>query len=144
MVHAVDDRGVDVLAGGSRDHDFLRAGLQVRARLLLGREQTRALENDIDAERLPRQLRGVAFGANLDAIAVDHERVAVDADLERKRTVRGVMAREMSIRLRIAEIVHCDDRELAPPAAFVKRAKNVSANAAVAIDSDLDGHCVPP
>ena len=112
----------------------------MRAGLLLRREEARALEHDVDAEGLPRQLRGVTLGANLDLVAVDDQRIALDLDRVFERPVRGVVARQMRVRFRVAEVVHRDDLDLAAVLAFVERAKDVAADSAVAIDCDFDGH----
>src|SRR6185503_13265304 len=140
VVYAVDDRGVDVLAAGRRDDHLLRAGFQMHAGLLLRREQARALEHDVDAERAPRQLRRIAFGADFDLVAGYHEMIAFDADLERKTAVRGVVTREMRVRLRIAEIVDGDDLNFVRALALVQRAQDVAADTAITVDSDFDGH----
>ena len=73
MVHAVDDRRVDVLTARRRDDDLLRAALQVGAGLFLGREEARALEHDVDAQLAPRQFCRVAVGQHADTVAVDDE-----------------------------------------------------------------------
>ncbi len=116
----------------------------MRAGLLLRREETGALEHDVDAEGFPRQLRGIALGADLDLVAVDDERIAFDLDREFERAVRGVVARQMRVRFRVAEIVHGDDLDLAAALALVERAQDVAADPAIAIDCDFDGHGESP
>src|SRR5690606_18294935 len=108
--------------------------------LLLAREEPRALEDDVDAELAPRQLRRIALGADADAVAVDDERIAVHADLVRERAVRRVETGQVRVGLRVAEIVDRDDRNVLAPLALVESAQNVAADPAIAIDGDLDGH----
>jgi hypothetical protein len=140
VIDAVDDRRVDVFSAGRRYDDFLRPGLQMLPGLLLAREETGAFEHDVDAERAPRQLRRIPLRAHFDAVAVDHEVIAVDADFERESAVRRVVARQMRVRLRVAEVVQGDDLNLATALSFVQRAKNVTTDPAITVDCDFDGH----
>jgi hypothetical protein len=83
------------------------------AGLFLAGEQARALEHDVDAELAPRQLRRIALGQHADAVAVDDHVVAVDFDLARELAVRRVVARQVRVGLRVAEVVDRDDLDLA-------------------------------
>ena len=83
--------------------------LEVRAGLRFAREQPGALEHELDAELAPRQLRRIALGQHLDAIAVHDQRIAVDLHLAAELAVRGVVARQVGVGLRIAEIVERHD-----------------------------------
>src|SRR2546429_9523116 len=58
--------------------------------------------------------------------------------------VRGVIACQMRVRLTTPQIVDRDDREIVLLAAFVVRAQNVAADAAIAVDRDFDGHSITP
>jgi hypothetical protein len=60
LVDAEDDRFVLVL-GGRRDDDLSGACVDVRLGLRRVGEETRRLDDDVDIERLPRKLRGVAL-----------------------------------------------------------------------------------
>ena len=140
LVDAVDERAVDVLLARCRDDDLLRAGGDVRAGLGLRGEEAGAFEHDVDAQILPRQLRRIALGADLDPVAVDDEVAAIDADLARKPAVCGVVLRQVRVRFRIAEIVDRDDLDLARAFGFVQRAQHVATDAAVAVDGDLHSH----
>ena len=91
------------------------------------------------------QLGGIAFGEDLDAVARiaahgDDDGVAVGLDRAGELAVRRVVLREVRVRLRIAEVVDRDDLEIVLLASFVVRAKDVAADAAVAVDGDFDGH----
>src|SRR5690606_33830789 len=96
--------------------------------------------HDVDAQALPRQLRRVALLHDLDAVAVDDELVAVDRNRKRKRTVRRVVAREVRVRLRVAEIVDGDDGNLVAAVGLVQGPQNVAADSAVTVDRHFDRH----
>ena len=55
------------------------------------------------------RFRRIAFGTNADTIAVDDHVIAVDFDLAREAAVRRVAARQVRIRVRIAEVVNGND-----------------------------------
>ena len=82
----------------------------MRRRLFLGSEQTRAFEHHVHAQRGPWKLRRVALRQHLDAVAVDYHRVAIDLDTSGKFSVRRVVARQIRIGLRAAQIIDGDDR----------------------------------
>src|SRR5690606_4504938 len=131
---------VDVLASRRRDQHPVRTRLEMRRRLLLRREEARALEDDVDAEALPRQLRRVALLTDANPVAGDDEILAIDRDFERERPVRRVIAGQMRVRARVAEIVDRDDRDLVRSLALVERAQDVAPDAAVTVDRYFDRH----
>ena len=143
VIDPVDDRGVDHALGRRRNHDLLGAALDVLGGLFLVGEKTRALEHVLDAEFAPRQLGRVALGQHADAVAVDDHRIAVDLHLAREAAVGGVMARQVGIGLRIAEVVDGDDVDLALALALIERAQRVATDTSVAVDTDFDGHETP-
>src|SRR5262247_52105 len=140
MVDAINDRGVHVLFTRRRDDHLLRASRDVRRRLRLAREEAGALEHGVDAEVLPRQLRGVLLRTDADLVAVDDEILAVDADLAREAAMSGVVFREVRVDRRVPEVVDRDDREVVLLPRLVVGAKDHAADAAVAVDGDSDGH----
>ena len=140
MIDAVDDRRIDIFTARRGDHDLAGAACQMQARLRLAREQPRALEHEFYAKRAPGELRRIAFGEHLDAIAVHHHRIAVDGDFARKFPVRGVVAREVRVGLRIAKVVERNDLDILLPLRLVECAQDIAADAAVAIDPDFDRH----
>jgi hypothetical protein len=99
-----------------------------------------ALEHHVHAERAPGNLRRVALREDLDRVAVDDHGVALHLDGAGKLSMRRVVAREVRVRLRGPEVVHRDDLEIVRLVALVVRAKDVAADAAVAVDGDTDGH----
>ena len=144
VVDAVDHRGVDIVAAWRGDHDLLRAAREVRRGLRLAGEEARTLEHKIDAELAPRELRGVALRQHLDAIAVDHHRVALDRDRTGELAVRRVVAGQVGVGRRVAEVVDRHDLDLARAARFVERAQHIAPDAAVAVDAHLDRHAYSP
>src|SRR5690606_26856880 len=107
-------------------------------------EQAGAFEHDVDAQLAPRQFRRVALGANLDAIAVDHEVARLDHDFTREAAMHGVVAGQVRVGFRIAEVVDRDHADLVVALRFVQRAQHVAADAAIAVDGDLDSHGATP
>src|ERR1700733_5373923 len=143
MIDAVHDGGIDILAARRRDHDLLRAALQMGACLGAAREEAGALENEFGADLTPRQLRRIALREHADAIAVDDHRIALDAYFPREPAVHRVVARQVRIGLRVTQIIDGDDLDLAGALGVVQSAQNVAADAAVAVDSNLDWHMRP-
>ena len=140
VVHPVDHRGVHVRAAGGGDDHLLRTALQVLRRLVLAREQPGALVHDVHPELPPRQLRRVPFGEDLDPVAVDHQRIALDLDLAGEAAVGGVVAGEMGVGLGVAEVVDRDDADLVGAPALVEGAEDVAADAPETVDAYLDRH----
>jgi hypothetical protein len=74
-VDAQADR--DVLALGRRgDDDLLRAAVEVLGGVLAVGEATGRLDDHVDAEVAPRQVRRVRLGEHLQLVAVDDEAVS--------------------------------------------------------------------
>jgi len=144
VVHAVHDRRVDVFGTGCGNHHLFRTGGEVCGGLRLAREEAGALENHLHAEFTPGQLRRIALRDHPDPVAVDDHVIAVDVHLTREFAVCGVIARQMRIRLRVAQIVDCHDLDLVFQIALVERAQNVPPDAPISIDADLDCHRLAP
>ena len=68
-------------------------------------EDAGALHRDVDAERLVRQLGRILDRRHLDLLAVDDQRVAVDADFVGETAVHAVEAQQVGVGLDRAEIV---------------------------------------
>ena len=103
--------------------------------LCLAGEEPGALEDDVDAEIAPRQLRRIALGEHPDAVAVDDHRVPVDDHLARKPAVHRVVAGEVRVRLGIAEVIERHDLHLGRALALVERTQNIAPDAAVPVDA---------
>ena len=110
LVDAVDDGG-KVVARGSGDDDFLRAGVDVSLRLRLGGVEAGALEHDIHADLLPGKIRGVLLGVDLDLLAVDDDGALFGFDLvgESVSALRAVVLEKMGEHLGIGQVVDGDD-----------------------------------
>ena len=111
VVRVVDahDKGGDVALARRGDEDLLSARLDVLARAGLVHEDAGALNDEVDAQVAPGQLRGVAVGHDLDRAAVDGDgAVAVDlraADAVRRAgralgSVRGERLRRRQRKIR--------------------------------------------
>src|SRR5690606_37116266 len=68
------------------------------------------------------------------------DRVAFHRHLAGKASVRGVVLEQVRVGLRVAQVVDGDELQVVLPAAFVVRAQDVAADAAEAVDGDLEGH----
>src|SRR3546814_5411210 len=65
VVDAVDDGQVGI-GGRRRNQHLLRAGSQMRGRLVAVSENAGAFQRDVDLQFLPRQLGRIALGGHLD------------------------------------------------------------------------------
>src|ERR1700722_61217 len=108
-------------------------------RLLTRGEDTRAFERDVDAKRLVRKLSRILDRRNLDLMAVDDHRVALDLDLVRKAPVDAVVAQEVRVRLHRAQIVDGDDLDVLA-ARLQNSTQHQPPNPAEAIDRYLRKH----
>ncbi len=140
MVDPVDDSQVDAL-GRRRDQDAFGA----RVEMLLGRfaicEKTGAFKGYVDLVLAVRQVRRVAFGSDLDALAVDDEIVALGADRARIGAVDRVALEQQSVGFGVREIV--DRHQLQPAVApFEDRAGHQAADPPETVDRNSGGHVI--
>ena len=140
MIHAIDDGGVHVLAAWRRDDDFFGAGREVRAGLFFGGEKPGAFQHHVDGQVFPWQVGRIAHGADLDLVAVDDHEIAVHRNLGVEFAVGGIVARQMGVGFRVAEIVDGNDLDFTGAPRFVQGAQNIAADAAVTVDGDADRH----
>ena len=138
VVHAIDDRQVGAVGGG-RHQDALRAGLEMGRGSLLRGEETGALQHDVDAHRLVRQLGRIALGSDLDRAAADIDRVAGNLNFTVEAAMHGVEAEQMGIGLDRAEIVDRDDLDVLATR-FHDGAQHIAADAAEAVDCNTNSH----
>jgi hypothetical protein len=111
VVDAVDDGEVGAVGRGRDDH-ALGAGGQVGRGLLLRGEDAGALERDVDAELLVRQLRWVLDGGDLER-ALPTSIVSPETVTScREAAVHAVEAEEVGIGLDRAEIVDGHDLDV--------------------------------
>ena len=111
--------------------------------LVLGGEDAGAFHRDVDAEVLPRQLRRVALGGDLDLVAADHDRVALNLYFVREAAVHGIEAQQVGVGLDRAEIIDADDFDVLA-AGFVDRPQDIAADAAKPVNRDPDCHSNSP
>ncbi len=142
VVHAVDDREIDAVRGSGDEH-ALGAGGQMQRCLVLRREDAGAFERDVDAEILPRQLRGVLERRDLDGAVADADGVALDRDLARKAAVHRVVAQQVRVGFHRTEVVDADHLDILA-ARLGDGAQHVTADPAEPVDPDTNGHSGTP
>ena len=87
--------------------------------------------------RSPGQLGGVALGVDLDLLAVDGDEVVAGGDLVLQVAQDRVVLEQVSQRCRAGQVVDGDKFDFG----IAKRgAQNVAANAAEAVDANLNCH----
>ena len=111
----------------------------MRLRLFGVGEVAGRLDDDVDAELAPRELRGVALRQHLDLFAVDGDRALTEADLAGEGAEHGVVLQQVSQRLGVGEVVDRDDLDVA---AVRSRdgAVEVAPDAAETVDADTNAH----
>ncbi len=135
MVHAVDHGQVAAIQRMRGEHPA-GTGLQV---LLDGRallELAGALEHHIDAQLLPRQLGGVAFGQQADGLAAHHHRVALERHRLGKTTEGRVETGQVHQRVVFAEVVDGDHLHLILQSALEQRAHHRATDTPIPIDGN--------
>jgi len=137
VVDAVDERGV---GAGRRcgDHDNARSTGEVCRGLVAFGEEAGGLHDDVDAERLPRQLGGVAFGKHAQRLAVDRDAVVGGRNRVGQHTHHRVVLEQVRHGLLVAEVVDGDDLHLRP--AFLCCSPETAPDSAEAVDSYSHGH----
>ena len=76
------------------------------------REPPGALEDEIHAERLPRQLRRILLGQHLELTPVDRDAVALGRDVRLEVAEDGVVLQQVGQRGRAGEVVDGDDLDV--------------------------------
>src|SRR4029450_10518272 len=141
VVHADDERGVDVLAGRGDDHER-RTRLQVEAGLLPRGEQPGRFDDDVDPELAPRERRRVALGDDLQRVAVDLDPVADDLDVAGVGAEDRVVRQQVRHQLARQQVVRCDEVDVGAP--LLGRAEEVPPDPAEPVDPYLDRHGALP
>ena len=150
VVDADDDGDVFIL-GRSGDDDLLGAGFDVTLGLGGFGEETGGLDDDLDAEGLPRQFGRGAGGNHEDFLTVHDENVVfqlvrgglLGGDGAIEATLRGVVLQEVGEVVRRDDIADGDDVEgRAEVALFDEGAEDETADAAESVDSYFGGHGV--
>src|SRR5262252_4057476 len=111
MIYAVNHGEVRIV-GWRRDQHPLRASIEMRLGFFLGRKDARALERDVDTQRLPWQFGGVPDGCDLDGPDAAVDGIAFDLDLAGEWPVNGIEAQQMRIGLGRRQIVEGHDLDV--------------------------------
>ena len=138
VVDAVDHREIGAVGRGGNEH-ALGPGLEVSRGLLFGRKDAGALERDIDAEFLPRQLGRVLHRRDLDLAVAAADRIALDLYLAREAAVNGIKAQQMGVGLDRSEIVHRHDLDIVA-SRLDDGTQHVAADPAEPVDGDPNRH----
>ena len=113
---------------------MLRGGLAVG-------EQTGRLEDDVDAEVLPRQLRRIAHGEHLELLAVDADAIVPGFDPGVQVAEHRVVLEQMGERMRAGDVVDGDEIDVLGAQCG---AHDVATDPTEAVDPDLYRHAKPP
>ena len=138
VVHAVDEHRRVVLRRG-RQHDLLRAGVEVLLRGGLVEEQAGGFDDDVGADFVPLQVGRIAFLGQADLLAVDDQGVAFDLHVALEAAVHGVVAQHVGQVVRLQQVVDGDDLDVVAEVLH-GRAQHVASDAAEAVDANLDRH----
>ena len=132
--------GRDVITlGRGGDQNLGGTSLDVLGRTRGVDEHARTFNDEVDAERLPRQLERVTGGHNLDGLAVNGDvGVVNDLDVRFERAENGVILDQVGRLLHPARIVNGDDVEHGVRAPAVPAAQEVAANAAETVDGNVN------
>jgi hypothetical protein len=108
----------------------LRGGVAIR-------EQPRRLEHEVDAERLPRQLRGILDREHLELVAVDGDPIPRGLDARLEVSQNRIVFEQVGEGLGVGQVVdgHDVDRLVAD-----RGAHDVPADPAEPVDAYFDGH----
>ena len=118
------------------------AAAALLAAAFAAREKAGRLDDDVDAERLPRQAAGRPLGQDLDVLAVDDEFRFASGDAALKPAVHAVVFQQIGEVHRVRQVVDGDDVELLRPRRH--HAKHQPADAAKTVDADFHCHGSAP
>ena len=137
VVDAEDDRDVRI-GGRRRDHDLLRAGVEVLLRAVALGEEAGRLEHHVDSQVTPRNRTGVALREELDLLPGGMDRAVARLDLAVERSERRVVLEQVRHRLLVAEVVRRDDLDVR--LALELRPEEVPSDPAEAVDAHTNRH----
>ena len=137
VVHAVHERGVGAIGRGRHDHERC-SGLQVQRRLVAVGEEPGRLDDHVDAEIAPRQLRRVTVLQHLQQVAVDGDAALGLLDLLGQDAEDRVVLQQVRHLVERAEVV--DRHEVDVGAARPCGPEEVAADATEAVDADAYRH----
>jgi hypothetical protein len=131
----------DVRVGGrGRDHDLLRAGVEVLLCALALGEESGRLEHDVDAQVTPGDRAGIALREELELLPgrVNHPVALLDVALQRPED--RVVLEQVRHRLHVAEVVGGHDLDVR--LALQLRPEEVPPDPAEAVDAYTNRHSV--
>ena len=101
-------------------------------------EDAGGLEDDVDAEVLPRQVRRILLGEDLDLAAIDDDRPVAGLDLAVVPPVRRVVLEQQGVHLGVDQVVHRHDFDVG--GALDHGLEGLAADAAEPVDADAGRH----
>ena len=129
----------DVLAlGWSGDDDLLRTSGQVLASGVGIGEEAGGLDDDVGADLGPRQIGRIALTEDRDRLAVDGDLCFSGNHRHANAPEHAVVLEQVRQGLGVREVVDAHDLDVC--AALKQSAEEISADAAKAIDANLDCH----
>ncbi len=137
VINAHNDGDVFTLCR-SGDDDLLGASSDVLACRLGVDEATRGLDDDVCTQCSPRKVRRFALSDDLDCLAINDDCVAVNGHRHRETTKDRVVLEKVRKGLDIRKVVDANDLNIGTLGE--DGAEVVAANAAKAINTDLNGH----
>ena len=143
MIDAKNNGLVGILGRGRTEH-ALGAALDMRHRRRLVVELAGAFHNQINAHRLPGQLRGVAIGDFPDAAETGIEPVLAHFDRAGITAVNAVIGQKVGIGFRRRAVIDCHDLDFAPALLFENRPQCETSDAAKSVDRYPKGHGQSP
>jgi hypothetical protein len=135
VVDAHHDHGVDLVLGGNRQDDLLRAGREMPLELLPRQQRARRLDDDVHAELAPRDLRRVPLLGHEHLLAADRHRVAIRRDVLVKNAHHGVVLQEIR---QVRVVIEVVDRRDLDVVAVREDAEHRPSDPAEAVDADPD------
>ena len=136
VVDAHNEHGGIVLGGGGHNN-VLCAGGDMALRLFLGQEQAGGLDHVLCANLVPLQVRGILFRGDADGPAVDDEGIVGIVHGAVETAVNGVILEHVRHVVRRDQVVDANDFDVG---IANRSAEDETANAAKAIDTNLDCH----
>ena len=136
VVHAEDERCITRRWCG--DEYSLGAGVEVRARSFLRVEDTGRLDDDVDVELAPWEVRWVALGVDLQAVGANLEFLLACGDLLREASVDAVVAKEHRHGVDVTKVVDRDELDVG--ACGLCGTEVVSSDSAEAVDCYANCH----
>ena len=138
VVHAINEHRGRVLRRSGHD-DLLGTGRDVSARLLVREEQTRRLNDDLGTDFVPLEGSRILLGREADSLAVNDEVRAIDLDVVLEDAVHGIVLQHVGEVVGIEQVIDAHDLDVVREV-FNSRAENHAADAAEAVDANLDSH----